>query len=140
MKKVLSILLSVLFVVTVVTPVFCLATEEESYVPPEIIDEYTLTSSIGASLSINGSTARATGIVGAKYPGASCSIKVTLQKKDSSGVWRGVKSWTNSGTTSVSAGGNYTVSSGSYRTCTTATITYNGESEYTFKYSATKTC
>lgn len=140
MKKFLCLLLSVLFIVTMMVPNLAFAAEEEPFEPLEPIDEYTLTTSIGASLSISGGTARVAGMVGAKYNGSNCSIKVSLQKKGSDGVWRSVKSWTSSGTSSASAGGNYSVSSGSYRTCVTATITYNGESEHPYKYSATRTC
>lgn len=140
MKKLLSILLSALFIITVMAPGLCLAVEEESIESPESPMRYTLTSSITASLSISGGTARVAGNVTAKYASAHCSIKVQLQKKDSNGVWHGVKSWTNSGTLSTSAGGNVSVSSGSYRTCVTATVTYNGQSEHPYKYSGTKTC
>lgn len=140
MKKLISILLSVLFVVTVMAPGFYLAVGEESSETPENPMRYTLTSSISAGLSISGGTAHVTGNVSAKYTSAYCSIKVQLQKKDSNGVWHSVKSWSNSGTWGVSAGGDISVTSGSYRTCVTATVTYNGQSEYPVKYSATKTC
>lgn len=140
MKKLLCILLSTLFIITAVSPGICLAAGEDTFEPSIPINRYTLTSSITASLSISAGTAKATGIVGAMYSGASCTIKVTLQRRDSNGVWRGIKSWTKSGTSSVSAGGNYSVSSGSYRTCVTATVTYNGQSEHPYKYSGTKTC
>ncbi len=140
MKKLLCMLMSVLFIVTMMAPCLCLAAEEESHESPVIPTRYTLTSSITASLSISGGKAQVSGRVGAKYSGASCSIKVTLQKKASNGAWYSVKSWTKTGTSSVSTGGSVSVSSGSYRTCVTATITYNGESEHPFKYSATKTC
>lgn len=139
MKKLLSILLSVLFVVAVMAPGFCLAVGEESSEKPENPMRYTLTSSISAGLSISGGTAHVTGNVTARYASAHCSIKVKLQKKDSNGVWRSVKSWSNSGTLCVSAGGDVSVSSGSYRTCVTATVTYNDQSEYPVKYSGTKT-
>lgn len=140
MKKLLCTLLSVLFLIAVMGPGFCLAIGEETYESPETPMRYTLTSCISAGLSISGGTAHVTGMVSAKYTSAHCSIKVQLQKKDSNSVWRGVKSWTNSGTWSTSAGGDVSVTSGSYRTCVTATVTYNGDSEYTHKYSATKTC
>lgn len=140
MKKLLSILLATLFVVAVMAPGFCLAIGEESSETLENPMRYTLTSSITASLSISGGTAHVAGNVSAKYASAHCSIKVQLQKKDSNGVWRGVKSWSNSGTWGVSAGGDVSVTSGSYRTCVTATVTYNGQSEYPVKYSGTKTC
>jgi len=140
MKKLLSILFSVLFIVAVMSPGLCLAIGEEFSETPESPMRYSLTSSISAGLSISGGTAHVTGNVSAKYASAHCSIKVQLQKKDSNGVWHGVKSWTNSGTLGVSAGGDVSVSSGSYRTCVTATVTYNGDSEHPYKYSATKTC
>lgn len=140
MKKLLCILMSTLFILAVMSPGVCLAAEEEPFEPSIPINRYTLTASITASLSISGGTAKVAGRVGSMYSGANCSIKVTLQKKDSNGTWHGIKSWTNSGTSSTSAGGNYSVSSGSYRTCVTATITYNGESEHPYKYSATRTC
>lgn len=140
MKKLLSILLSVLFVVAVMAPGFCLAVGEESSETPENPMRYTLTSSISAGLSISGGTAHVTGNVSAKYTSAHCSIKVRLQKKDSNGNWHSVKSWSNSGTWGTSAGGDVSVTSGSYRTCVTATVTYNGQSEYPVKYSGTKTC
>lgn len=140
MKKLLSILLSVLFIVTVMAPGFCLAATEEPYEEPGIPADYSLTSSITASLSISGGTARVAGNVSAKYASAKCKIKVQLQKKGSNGAWYAVKSWSNSGTLGISAGGNVSVSSGSYRTCVTATVTYNGNTEYPVKYSATKTC
>lgn len=140
MKKLLSILLSVLFVVAVMAPGFCLAVGEESSETPENPMRYSLTSSISAGLSISGGTAHVTGNVSAMYASAHCSIKVRLQKKDNNGVWRGVKTWTSSGTLSASAGGDVSVTSGSYRTCVTATVTYNGQSEYPVKYSGTKTC
>lgn len=140
MKKLLCTLLSVLFIVAVMAPGFCLAVGEESDDAPENPMRYSLTSSISAGLSISGGKAHVTGMVSAKYASAHCSIKVQLQKKDSNGVWHGVKSWTSSGTLSASAGGDVNVSSGSYRTCVTATVTYHGQSEYPYKYSATKTC
>lgn len=140
MKKLLSILLSILFIASVMAPGLCIAIGEASYESPEPPNRYSLTSTISAALSISGGTAHVAGNVSAKYASAHCSIKVQLQKKDSNGVWHGVKSWTSSGTLSASAGGNVSVSSGSYRTCVTATVTYNGQSEYPYKYSATKTC
>lgn len=138
MKKLLSILLSVLFIVAVMAPGLCLAVGEESSETPETQMRYSLTSIITASLSINGGTAHVAGNVSAKYASAHCSIKVQLQKKIN-GTWYGIKSWTSSGTLSASAGGDVSVSSGSYRTCVTATVTYNGQSEHPYKYSGTKT-
>lgn len=140
MKKLLSILLSVLFIAAVMAPGLCLAIGEESSESPETPMRYTLTSSISAGLSISGGKAHVTGNVCAKYASASCSIKVRLQKKDSSGAWHSVASWTNSGTWSTSAGGDISVTSGSYRTCVTAVVRYNGDSEHPYKYSGTKTC
>lgn len=140
MKKLLSILLSVLFFSTVMVPGFCLAIGEESFDSPEIPMRYNLTSSITASLSISGGTAYVAGNVSAKYASAQCSIKVKLQKKDSTGTWHTVKTWTSSGTLFASASGNISVSSGSYRTCVTAVVKYNGDSEHPYKYSGTKTC
>jgi len=140
MKKLLCTLLSVLFIVTVMAPGFCLAIGESTDDTPENPMRYSLTSSITASLSISGGNAHVAGNISAMYTSAHCSIKVQLQKKDSNGVWRGVKSWTNSGTWNTSAGGNVSVSSGSYRTCVTATVTYNGQSEHPYKYSGTRTC
>ena len=140
MKKLLCMLLSVLFIFTVMAPGLCLAAEEEAFEPPVDIDEYSLTSSIAASLSISGGTAQVAGRVGAQYASASCSIKVTLQKKNSNGTWSAVKSWSKSGGSSVSTGGSVSVSSGSYRTCVTATITRGSDSEHPFVYSGTKTC
>ena len=139
MKKLLCTLLSVLFIVTLMTSGLCVAIGETSSVSPENPMRYSLTSSITASLSISGGTAHVAGNVTAKYASAHCSIKVQLQKKDSNGVWHGVKSWTSSGTLSTSAGGDVSVSSGSYRTCVTATVTYNGSSEHPYVYSGTKT-
>ncbi len=139
MKKLLCMFLSVLFIATVMAPGLCLAVGEESIESPDNPMRYTLTSSISAGLSISGGTAHVTGRVSAMYTSANCSIKVQLQKKIN-GTWYGVKSWTNSGTWSTSAGGDVSVSSGSYRTCVTATVTYNGESEHPYKYSGTKTC
>lgn len=139
MKKLLSILLSVLFIVAVMAPGLCLAVGEEFSDARENPMRYNLTSSITASLSISGGTAHVAGIVSAKYASAHCSIKVQLQKKIN-GTWYGIKSWTSSGTLSASAGGDISVTSGSYRTCVTATVTYNGDSEHPFKYSGTKTC
>lgn len=138
MKKLLSILLSVLFIVAVMAPGLCLAVGEEFSDARENPMRYNLTSSITASLSISGGKAHVAGIVSAKYASAHCSIKVQLQKKIN-GTWYGIKSWTNSGTLSTSAGGDYSVSSGSYRTCVTATVTYNGSSEHPYAYSGTKT-
>ena len=140
MKKLLCTFLSMLFIVTLMAPSVCLAVEEEPFEPPIDIDEYTLTTSISASLTISGGVANVAGRVGAKYSDAHCSIRVSLQKKNSNGSWSSVKTWTASGTSSISTGGTYSVSSGSYRTCVTATITRNGSYEYPFKYSATKTC
>lgn len=140
MKKLVSMLLSVLFITAVLTPSFCLAVTEEPYEPPIDIEEYSLTTTISASLSINGGTAHAAGAVGCRYANGHCSITVKLQKKDSNGAWHSIKTWTNSGTLATSAGGDYSVSSGSYRTCVTATVTYNGSSEHPYKYSGTKTC
>lgn len=139
MKKLLCVLLSVLFITAVMVPNLCLAVAEDYYEPPIDIEEYSLTSSVTASLSINGSTAHAAGAVGCMYASGHCSIKVKLQKKASNGSWYTVKSWSNSDTLSTSAGGDYTVSSGSYRTCVTATVTYNGSSEHPFAYSGTRT-
>lgn len=140
MKKLICALLSILFIVTVMSPGLCLAIGEGSDDARENPMRYSLTSSITASLSISGGTAHVAGNISAKYSSAHCSIKVQLQKKDSSGVWHAVKSWTNSGTWNTSAGGNVSVSSGSYRTCVTATVTYNGQSEHPYKYSGTRTC
>ena len=139
MKKLLSIFLSALFIVAVMIPGLCLAIGEESSETPESPMRYSLTSSISAGLSISGGKAHVTGNVSAKYASAHCSIKVQLQKKIN-GTWYGIKSWTSSGTLSASAGGDYSVSSGSYRTCVTATVTYNGDSEHPYVYSGTKTC
>ena len=140
MKKLLCTLLSVLFLVTFMAPGLCLAVGDDSDDAPENPMRYSLTSSISAGLSISGSTAHATGNISAKYTTANCSIKVKLQKKGSDGVWRTLKSWSSSGTWSASAGGDYSVTPGSYRTCVTATVTYNGQSEHPFKYSGTRTC
>lgn len=140
MKKLLCMLLSVLFLVAVMAPGFCLAIAEGSDDTRENPMRYSLTANISAALSISGGKAHVAGGIGAKYASAHCSIKVQLQKKDSNGVWHGVKSWTSSGTMSASAGGDYSVSSGSYRTCVTATVTYNGQSEHPYKYSGTRTC
>lgn len=140
MKKLLSILLSVLFVATLMASNLCVAIGEESADTPDSPMRYSLTTSITASLSISGGTAHAAGNVSAKYASAHCSIKVKLQKKDSNGVWHTVKTWSNSGTLGVSAGGDASVSSGAYRTCVTATVTYNGNSEHPYKYSGTRTC
>ena len=140
MKKLICTLLSVLFIITVIAPGLCLATGEAFSSDPENSMRYSLTSRVTASLSISGGTAHVAGNVSAKYASAQCSIKVQLQKKDSNGVWRGVKSWTNSDTLSASAGGDVSVSSASYRTCVTATVTYNGNSEHPYAYSGTKTC
>ena len=140
MKKLLSVLLSVLFVTVALTPSFCLAVTEDPFVSPIDIEEYSLTTTIAASLSISSGIARVAGSVGCQYASGYCSITVKLQKKASNGTWHTVKTWTNSGTLATSAGGNYSVSSGSYRTCVTATVTYNGSSEHPFVYSATKTC
>lgn len=139
MKKLLCTLLSILFVVTLLTPGFCFGIADGSSESPENPMRYTLTASITAGLSISGGKAHVTGLVSAKYASAHCSIKVQLQKKGSNGVWHGVKSWTNSGTLATSAGGDVNVSSGSYRTCVTATVTYNGSSEHPYVYSGTKT-
>lgn len=139
MKKLLSFLLSVLFITTVMASGLCLAIGEEITDSPDTPMRYNLTSSISAGLSISGGTAHVTGRVSAKYASANCSIKVQLQKKIN-GTWYSVKSWSNSGTQATSAGGDVSVTSGSYRTCVTATVTYNGQSEYPVKYSATKTC
>ena len=140
MKKLLYTLFSILFIVILLVPSFSLAIADDSSESSENPMRYTLTASITAGLSISGGKAHVTGLVSAKYASARCSIKVQLQKKDSNGVWHGVKSWTNSGTQATSAGGYVNVSSGSYRTCVTATVTYNGQSEYPYKYSGTKTC
>lgn len=140
MKKLLSILLSVLFIVSLMAPGSCLAIGEESSESPENLMRYTLTSSISAGLSISGGTAHVTGIVNAKYASAHCSVTVKLQKKDSNGAWHSVKTWSSSGTLSASAGGDVSVTSGSYRTCVLGTVTYKGQSEYPVKYSGTKTC
>lgn len=139
MKKLLTILLSILFIAAVMSPGLCLAIGEESSESPETPMRYSLTSSITASLSISGGKAHVAGNISAKYASAHCSIKVQLQKKIN-GTWYGIKSWTSSGTLSASAGGDISVTSGSYRTCVTATVTYNGDSEHPFKYSGTKTC
>ena len=140
MKKLFCILLSVLFIAAVMAPGFCLAVGDESSKSPENPMRYSLTSSISAGLSISGGKAHATGNISAMYTTAHCSITVKLQKKDSSGAWHTIKTWSNSGTWSSSAGGDYSVSFGSYRTCVTATVTYNGDSEHPYKYTATKTC
>lgn len=140
MKKLLCTLFSVLFLVAIMAPGLYLTIAEGSDDARENPMRYSLTSSISASLSISGGKAHVAGRVGAKYASAHCSIKVQLQKKGSNGAWYGVKSWTNSGTLSTSAGGDVSVTSGSYRTCVTATVTYNGDSEHPYKYSATKTC
>lgn len=140
MKKLLSFLLCFLFIVAVMAPGLCVAIGEDSSESRENPMRYNLTSIITASLSISGGKAHVAGNVSAKYASAHCSITVKLQKKDSSGVWRTVKTWSNSGALGVSAGGDYSVSSGSYRTCVLGTVTYNGQSEYPVKYSGTKTC
>lgn len=139
MKKLICALLSVLFITSMMLPGLYLAIGEASYESPANPTRYSLTSSITASLSISGGTAHVAGRVSSEYASANCSIKVQLQKKIN-GTWYGVKSWTNSGTWSTSAGGDVSVSSGSYRTCVTATITYNGDSEHPYAYSGTKTC
>lgn len=140
MKKLLCSLMSVILFTVLLTPGLCLAVTEDPFEPPIDIDEYSLTSSIAASLSISGGTAHVAGRVGSKYADSHCSITVKLQKKSSDGSWHTVKSWSNSSTLSTSAGGDYSVSSGSYRTCVLATVTRNGSSEHPYKYSGTKTC
>lgn len=139
MKKLLCMLLSVLFMTTMLAPGFCLAAEEEPFEPPVDIDEYTLTSTITATLSISGNTATVGGRVSAKNEDTSCSLTVKLQKKIN-GSWTTVKTWTASGTLSASVKKTYIVTSGSYRTCVTATLKRSGSSEHPVKYSATKTC
>lgn len=140
MKKLLCTLLSILFIVTVMASGLCLAIGEGADDARENPMRYSLTSSITASLSISGGKAHVAGNVSAKYTTANCSIKVKLQKKGYDGVWRTLKSWSSSGTWSASAGGDFAVTSGSYRTCVTATVTYNGQSEHPYAYSGTKTC
>lgn len=139
MKKLLCTFLTIVFVLVVMVPSLCFAIEEEPFEPPINIDDYELTSSIIASLSISGGSATVAGRVGSKFSGASCSVTVKLQKK-SGNSWINVKTWTSSGTSSASAGGTYSVSSGSYRTYVSAVITFNGDSEHPYKYSGTKTC
>lgn len=140
MKKLLCSLMTFLLLFVMVCPRFCIAAEQEPFEPPIDIDEYTLTSSIAASLSISGGTAQVAGRVGAKYASASCSVTVKLQKKNSNGSWSTIKTWSKSGGSSVSTGGSVSVSSGTYRTCVLGTVNYNGDSEYPVKYSGTKTC
>ena len=86
MKKLFSILLSVLFIAAIMTPGLCLAIGEESSESAENPMRYNLTSSITASLSISGGKAHVAGNVSAKYASAQCSIKVQLQKKIN-GTW-----------------------------------------------------
>ena len=138
MKKLLSMLLAALLFVIMMAPGFCLAAEDDSFDSPGEPTRYDLTSSISASISASGHTIKAAGRVSAQYASASCTVRVKLQKKVN-GSWTTVKTWTGSGTLSASAGGSYTATSGSYRTCVNATVTYNGQTEYTHKYSGTKT-
>lgn len=138
MKKLLCMFLTALFFVTMLAPGFCLATEGDTFDTPFEPTRYDLTSSISASISVSGNTIKATGRVGAKYASASCTVRVQLQKKVN-GTWTTVKTWNGSGTRTASAGGTYTATSGSYRTCVNATVTYNGQTEYSNKYSGTKT-
>lgn len=139
MKRLLPILLSALLIATVLIPSLCFTIAEDYFEPPVVIEEYSLTSGIAASLSISGGTAHVAGAVSAKYANAHCSVTVKLQKKSSDGSWHSIKTWTSSGTLAASAGGDYSVSSGSYRTCVLGTVTYNGSSEHPVKYSGTKT-
>lgn len=138
MKKLLSILMSVLFIAVVIGPGLCLAIGEEADIQSENPMRYSLTSSITASLSISGGTAHVAGKVSAKYASAQCTVKVQLQKKIN-GTWYSWKTWNGSGTQNATAGGDVTVTPGSYRTCVLGTVNYNGSTEYPVKYSATKT-
>lgn len=137
MKRILT--LSVLLFLTIIIFATSLATEVEPFEPPIDLDEYSLTSSITASLGISGGVASCSGEVSAINYGSSCSITARLQKKQTNGTWKTIKTWSSSGTNHAYAGGTYTVSSGSYRVKATATITYNGESETVTKYTGIKT-
>ena len=137
MKRIIT--LGILFFVVTTTLTASFAIETEPFEPPIDIDDYSLTSSITASLSINGGIATCLGDVSAIHAGSSCSVSARLQKQQTNGTWKTIKTWSSSGTNHASAGGTHTVSSGSYRVKATATITYNGESETVTKYTGVKT-
>lgn len=131
--------LSVLSLVLIALFTSSLAVETEPFEPPIDIEDYSLTSSITASLSISGGVATCAGQVSAINYGSSCSVTARLQQKQANGTWKTIKTWSSSGTNHASAGGTYTVSHGSYKVKATATTTYNGDSETVTKYTAIKT-
>ncbi|NTV91486.1 MAG: hypothetical protein HGA22_14190, partial [Clostridiales bacterium] len=88
--------------------------------------QYVALTQISAYLSI--STSGCTTCSGTVVPSSSSytsTITVSLQKYSTSG-WSVIKSWSGSGTglAGASAGGNYYVSTGTYRVCSTANV-YN---------------
>lgn len=137
MKRTLTLIVALFTVISILT--MSLAIETEPFEPPIDIDEYTLTNIISASLGISGGIATCSGQTSAIYFGSSCSVSARLQKQQTNGTWKTIKTWSSSGTNHASAGGTHTVSSGSYRVKATATITYNGESETATKYTGVKT-
>ena len=122
-------LLLVLFIVNV-------AHADEGIVP-----YYAYTSSISASLSINGAVARAAGKITPENS-LHTSITVRLQKESSSGAWSTISTWTGSNTSGKSeAGGTKVIASGyKYRVYVTGKV-YNSAGsviETVNKYSAVK--
>ena len=142
MKKTISLILSILLVFIMSVPAF--ATDSSGYRTASTMQtNFTSIWSISAGLSIDTSgQAHCSGSVTPSSESYTSKLTVALQKYTGSS-WSTVKSWTSSavGQMGVIIDGYYYVTSGSYRTCSTAQI-YNSAGcllETESCYSATKT-
>lgn len=135
MKKV-----SILILVSMVVLMLCAHGAEAQNV--HIGLHYVYTDNIYAALSFSGSTAIASGSIEAVANNRKTNIYVELQRDTDEG-WKKAASWSDSGGSSASAGGNHSAISGqSYRVYAIGRI-YDLDGnllETATKYSSAKTC
>lgn len=132
MKKVLSLVLAMLVLVFAIG---------SAYAEGTIGARYTHTSSIVASLSINGGSAKASGKITPENSEAT-SILVRLQKETNPGEWTTIATWSGTKASGRSeAGGSKSVTSGyNYRVYVTGKV-YDSSGnviETVDKYSSTR--
>ena len=123
MKKMISVFLVLLFVVSIATVPAAAVSDEELALDGA---KYTAIASLAAGIGINGwGCATSSGQVIATSGSYTCYLVVILQRYVG-GNWQQVNSWDDSGTGVVAISQPYYVSSGTYRVRVTATV-YNGK-------------
>lgn len=140
LRKFTAILTSILLLSALVQ-LGCAEPEPSTYLPEAIVQRYTATDSVSASLSISsGGVASCTGKIQALASGSSCKITTKLLRK-SGNSWTTVETWSGSGSGKASAGGKVSVSSGTYKVTVSGSVTAaDGTRESVRKSSAQKTC